>query len=45
MLNSTKIEDVVEVGIELGKKFVREKFVFLRDSFFSVQPKECMGWC
>ena len=34
MLNSTKIEDVVEVRIELGKTFVREKFVFLGDSFF-----------
>ena len=44
MLNSTKIEDVVEVRIELGKTFVREKFVFLGDSFFSVQPKEWMGW-
>ena len=34
MLNSTKIEDVVEVRIELGKTFVRENFVFLGDSFF-----------
>ena len=43
MLNSSNIEDGVEVGIELGKKFVREKFVFLGDSFFSDQPKEWMG--
>ena len=34
MLNSSNIEDVVEVGIELGKKFVREKFVFHGDFFF-----------
>ena len=28
MLNSTQIEDIVEVRVELGKKFVREKIVF-----------------
>ena len=28
-LNSTKIEDVVEVRVELDQKFVREKSVFL----------------
>ena len=35
-LNSTKIEDVVEIQVELGKKFVREKFVFLGDLIFFV---------
>ena len=42
MINSTKIEDVVEVRIELGKTFVREKFVFLGDSFFLVIQRS--GW-
>ena len=42
MLNSTKIEDVVEVRIELGKTFVREKFVFLGDSFFLFNQRS--GW-
>ena len=42
MVNSTKIEDVVEVRIELGKTFVREKFVFLDDSFFLLNQRS--GW-
>ena len=42
MVNSTKIEDVVEVRIELGKTFVREKFVFLGDSFFLFNQRS--GW-
>ena len=37
MLNSTKIEDVVEVRIELGKKIV-----FLGDSFFLFNQRS--GW-
>ena len=43
MLNSTKIEDVVEVAIELGKNFVREKFVFSGDSFFFCSTKGADG--
>ena len=42
MLNSTKIEEVVEVRIELGKMFVREKFVFFGDSFFLFNQRS--GW-
>ena len=42
MLKSTKIEDVVEVQIELGKMFVREEFVFFGDSFFLFNQRS--GW-
>ena len=32
VLNLTQIEDVVEVRFELGKKFVREKYIFFGNS-------------
>ena len=32
ILNLTQIEDVVEVRFELGKKFVREKYIFFGNS-------------
>ena len=42
MVNSTKIEDVVKVQIELGKTFVKKKIVFLGDSFFLFNQRS--GW-
>ena len=42
MLNSTQIEDVVEVRVELCKKFEGKKLSLLANQFFPVQLK---GWC
>ena len=43
ILNSTQIEDVVEVRVELGKTFGRGKFDFLCNSFFTCSTEGVDG--